>query len=299
MKTSDSHEKTPPTVRPMAAGPRGFYPTDAAQLRAKLDQMLDAAAPTPDDAPPSSPPLAIIVPHAGYSYSGPTAARAYARLRGAAFKRVIVLGPSHYERFPGAALLLADAYETPLGLCRIDLAFCQTLINTATGWAAVPGAEEQEHSVEMQIPFLQQVLVPGFKLVTALIHDYRPENCRRLADGLLRAMKSDGADADASADTLIVASTDLYHGPGAARAKQVSLLTAQAVATGDPVALATALETHEAQACGAGPMLITLNTAAPLTPHHPEILALTTSYEVAPRSEDYVVGYLSAAIARS
>ena len=75
MKTSDSHEKTPPTVRPMAAGPRGFYPTDAAQLRAKLDQMLDAAAPTPDDAPPSSPPLAIIVPHAGYSYSGPTAAR--------------------------------------------------------------------------------------------------------------------------------------------------------------------------------------------------------------------------------
>ncbi|PKO19717.1 AmmeMemoRadiSam system protein B [candidate division BRC1 bacterium HGW-BRC1-1] len=280
-----------PGVRRMVAGPRGFYPTNPVQLRAKLDQMLGDV--TPDIA---ALPLAIIVPHAGYSYSGPTAARAYALVRGAAFKRVVVLGPSHYERFPGAALLTADAYETPLGLCPVDHEFCRTLLATNTGWASVPRAEEQEHSVEMQIPFLQHVLAPGFKLVTALIHDYRPENCRRLADGLLRALQSDGA---APADTLIVASTDLYHGPGAALAMEVSRRTAQAVATGNPVEVATALESGEAQACGAGPILITLNTAAALTHHHPEILAVTTSHEVSPRSEDYVVGYLSAAIARS
>src|SRR6266487_5240967 len=105
-----------PKVRPPACAGR-FYPADATELRHMVKNLLTAAK-TPDGPAPK----AIIAPHAGYDYSGPVAASAYARLESArkTIKRVVLIGPAHYERFPGLATSSADAFFTPLGSVSVD-----------------------------------------------------------------------------------------------------------------------------------------------------------------------------------
>lgn len=182
-------------VRPSAiAG--SFYPYPRQVLEKEVNAMLDVSHPAAH--PPV--PKAIIVPHAGYIYSGSTAAFAYARLASVrnTIRRVVLLGPAHRVPVRGLALPGADAFETPLGEVLLDheaIALIAGLPQVVTSSAA----HATEHSLEVQLPFLQMVLA-DFKLVPLAVGDVTAEEVAQVLDVLW------GGD-----ETLIVISSDLSH----------------------------------------------------------------------------------------
>ncbi len=139
------------TVRPAAVA-GSFYPADRVTLQKDVETMLDAAAPPNSDIEPR----ALIVPHAGYIYSGPVAATAYSLMRRPDWerRRIVILGPSHFVRFPGLATVGATGLETPLGNLPVDVELTEIAERHPTV-AARPDAHRQEHSLEVQVPFLQ------------------------------------------------------------------------------------------------------------------------------------------------
>ncbi len=182
------------TIRePAVAGM--FYPGDSRELHAMVQQMLQKVGDV--EAPP---PKALIAPHAGYIYSGPIAASAYARLRRVreTIERVVLLGPSHRVGFPGLATSSADTFRTPLGDIPIDT-------ETVARLAALPQvrtldqAHQLEHSLEVHLPFLQESL-EHFTLVPLVVGDATAEE---VAEVLEQVWGSD--------ETLIVISSDLSH----------------------------------------------------------------------------------------
>ncbi len=146
-------------------------------------------------------PLALIVPHAGYRFSGPTAGRGYAAVRGRTYGRVIVLGPTHHVGFDGAALPDDDSWRTPLGDLPLDREALKSLAGRA-GFAVLPAAHESEHSIEIQLPFLQTALAPGFRLVPIVIGRLDAAGCRDVVKGL-KPLLGPG--------TLLVVSSDFTH----------------------------------------------------------------------------------------
>jgi AmmeMemoRadiSam system protein B/AmmeMemoRadiSam system protein A len=185
-------------LRVRAAAVAGmFYPADRGRLAADVDALLAAAARTQADAPA---PKAIIAPHAGYVYSGSVAAAAYARLRkaSATIRRVVLLGPVHRVPVRGLALPAADAFETPLGRVAIDPAAVSAIrhLPQVTQSAAV---HEQEHSLEVHLPFLQRLL-SDFAIVPLAVGDATREEVAGVLDILW-----------GGPETLIVVSSDLSH----------------------------------------------------------------------------------------
>lgn len=183
------------STRPSAVA-GSFYPFPKKELESDVNSMLDVAK----LAPCANHPKAIIVPHAGYIYSGPTAATAYASLidlRGI-IRRVILLGPVHRVPVRGLALPGVDAFETPLGRVELD----QAAINAIADMPHVvvsAAAHAKEHSLEVQLPFLQTVL-DKFKLVPLVVGDATPAEVATVLDKLW------GGE-----ETLIVISSDLSH----------------------------------------------------------------------------------------
>jgi AmmeMemoRadiSam system protein B len=186
--------------RPAVAGL--FYPADPVQLRLEIEGYLSEVAPAPAE------PKAIIVPHAGYRYSGPVAATGYAQLaslRGR-ITRVVLLGPTHYVRFRGLAASSADAYATPLGLVPLDKpALAQALECPAV--QVLDAAHLREHSLEVHLPFLQVVL-GAFQLVPLVVGQAEADETAEVLERLW-----------GGPETLIVVSSDLshYHDSAAAR----------------------------------------------------------------------------------
>jgi AmmeMemoRadiSam system protein B len=175
-----------------------FYPADPAALRSAVRELLRAATtPGAESAPVSK---AVIVPHAGYIYSGPVAARAYARLaplRGRV-ERVVLLGPSHRVALRGLALSSADAYDTPLGRVELDAAAAHSLAGLPQV-KVLDAAHAMEHSLEVHLPFLQEVL-GSFRLIPLVAGDATPDEVAAVLERLW------GGD-----ETLIVISSDLSH----------------------------------------------------------------------------------------
>ncbi len=168
-------------VRPAAVA-GSFYPADPLELRETVARLLAAA-------PPGPPPKAMIVPHAGYVYSGPVAASAYRRIAGEKISRVVLLGPSHFVYLRGVALPAAGAMRTPLGDVAVD----------DPGLRRDARAHASEHSLEVQLPFLQSVL-PAFRLVPLAVGDGGPEEIAAALEPLW-----------GGAETLVVVSSDLSH----------------------------------------------------------------------------------------
>jgi AmmeMemoRadiSam system protein B len=178
-----------------AAVAGSFYPADPGALHGVLQEMLDAAPP----APGNSIPKALIVPHAGYVYSGPVAAAAYARLRPGhdRFQRVVLLGPCHCVAFRGLAASSAAAFRTPLGGVPLDRASIDALQHPAV--SVIDAAHRSEHSLEVQLPFLQAVLA-SFMLVPLVVGDAEPGDVAAVIDLLW-----------GGPETLVVVSSDLSH----------------------------------------------------------------------------------------
>ncbi len=190
-----------PTIRQPVCADNRWYPRDAAHLRFVLDELFANVSPPAD----AGELLALIAPHAGIQFSGQTAAHAYRRLEGAAFRRVVLLGPSHFQDFGAPAVNRADFFETPLGEVPVDASLLRDLrakldLNLV--------AQDREHSLEMQLPFLQRQLKNFSILPVMMSHPFylygiRAQNeCEALAHALAPLTNQ---------DTLLVASSDLSH----------------------------------------------------------------------------------------
>ena len=208
-----------------------FYPADAAQLHTDIQSMLASTELT------GAAPKALIVPHAGYIYSGPVAATAFAQLESirSTVTRVILLGPCHRVPLRGLATSSADYFETPLGRVKIDRDAISLI-------AAMPQVEEfdlthqQEHSLEVQLPFLQEVL-DEFSLVPLVVGDTSAEEVSAVLEMLW------GGE-----ETLVVISSDLSHYHDYNTARAMDNETCQAIEEMNPAAI------HYDQACGRNPV---------------------------------------------
>ncbi len=202
------------TRPPAVAGT--FYPADPTALRSEIEGYLSVAAPA--DAAPK----ALIVPHAGYVYSGPVAASAYARLRNAAdaIDRVVLVGPAHYVLLSGIAAPGADAFETPLGRIPLDRDGLASILELP--WVSIDDeAHRREHSLEVQLPFLQEVL-GAFSLIPLAVGEASPAQVSAVLDRLW-----------GGPETLIVISSDLSHYHSDATARRMDAATAAAIEGGD------------------------------------------------------------------
>jgi hypothetical protein len=203
-----------PIVRPAAVAGL-FYPGDPDELSAALEALL--AEP---HAPPQLP-KALIVPHAGYIYSGAVAGQAYGSLGSVArsLRRVVLLGPSHHEWFRGLAVPAVEAFATPLGVMRVDAVAVSKLCELpAVVVSDAPHA--LEHSLEVQLPFLQR-LAPAAEIVPLVAGDATPAEVETVIDALW-----------GGAETLIVVSSDLSHDHPYGTAQALDAATAQAILDG-------------------------------------------------------------------
>ena len=226
---------TATTIRPPAVA-GAFYPGDPASLRDDLASCL-AVPPAPTSAP-ATPGLlkAVIVPHAGYVYSGGTAGRAYALLAPLAgrIRRVVLLGPCHRVSVRGLAAPTVQAFATPLGSIPLDRAALDALADLPQVVAS-DAAHAQEHSLEVQLPFLQTVL-GEFKLVPLAVGQ---TGAAEVAQVIARLW--------GGPETLIVISSDLSHFHGYAEAQKIDHATADHILALDQL-------TSFDQACGALPI---------------------------------------------
>lgn len=250
----------PPAVAGM------FYPGDPDTLSTTVDNLLAESA-----GPADSQPKALIVPHAGYIYSGATAATAYATLApwAASIRRVILLGPTHRVAVEGIALPEAEAFATPLGTIRLD-AQAITVIASLPQIVFSDKVHAFEHSLEVHLPFLQRVL-RQFTLVPLAVGHAGPEAVAEVLDLLW-----DGPE------TLIVVSSDLSHFLPYSTAQQVDSNTCRHILQLDT-------DIHPEQACGAFP-INGLLLAARRRGLKPELLGLCNSGDTA-GDKGRVVGY--------
>lgn len=286
-----------PKLRP--AGVAGsFYPADAAALAAMMDDML---------AHVSQPALegqlvAVVVPHAGFPYSGPVAAYTYAALRGRKFARVVVIAPSHYESFDFTSVYEGDGYVTPLGTVRVDKSFAEKLTRMSSsiqlserGHAAT--AHGAEHAIEVQLPWLQHVL-GEFALVPIVMGGQSYESSRALGVALAKLMEQEHAQApagSAEADTLIVASSDLSHYHSYADAEVIDHKTLSAFAGWDYFTMSRNFGTRVWEACGGAPIVAAMIAAERMGAKQARVLRYANSGDV---TSDHarVVGYSAAAL---
>ena len=265
-------------VRPAAFAGR-FYTADRARLAAEIDGYLDAAAPA---VPPSGTVVALIAPHAGYVYSGPTAAAAYAFVRGSAVDTVVIVGPSHRFAFEGVSVWPDGGFETPLGVARVDAALAGELARAARSRFR-PEAFAEEHSVEVQVPFVQRAL-PGASIVPVVMGRQTGPTVRAFAAALARSCKG--------RRVLVVASTDLSHFLPERRAKATDADTAALIAAMKTETIIRRTEAGDNIMCGGGPVAAALLYAGKAGRARVEILGRTDSSAFG----GPVVGYLAAAV---
>ncbi|WP_051538623.1 AmmeMemoRadiSam system protein B [Prolixibacter bellariivorans] len=205
---------------PVAAG--RFYSGSPNTLQKEVHEFLQAGTPLPE----SERLLGLIVPHAGYVFSGGTAGKCYARIpEENSIERVVLLGSSHYASFHGASVYNIGNYETPLGVVPVDLEISETLIANNELFSFHPAAHTEEHSLEVQLPFLQERLKSDFRIIPILLGHVHPKECKLIADELVSL---------ANEQTLFVISTDLSHYPGYEDAQSADAETIDGITSGEP-----------------------------------------------------------------
>jgi AmmeMemoRadiSam system protein B/AmmeMemoRadiSam system protein A len=282
--------------QPAVAGQ--FYPADAKTLTAMIDSMLAGAEVS---AIPGTL-VGIQVPHAGYPFSGPTAARAFKLLQawgqspghwsdtGDCPPSVVMLGTSHRVILDKAAVYASGSWHTPLGDVAVDEALAKEILAQDEFLADMSGAHAQEHSIEVEVPFLQRVL-GNFKIVPIMLLQPTFEQCERVGKAVAKAAKGK--------NVLLVASSDLYHGESYDEANRVDSVTVGLMAKFDPQALHAALERNEAQACGGNAVTAMMVAAREMGADTAVVLAKTNSNDVTGERGGYCVGYSAVAFVAS
>jgi len=272
-------------VRPPAVAGL-FYSLSSGELRSSVNELLAGARGDVIDEPPEN--ISIIIsPHAGYLYSGFTAAHAYSLLHKHQFKTVIVISPSHREYFEGLSVFSGKAYSTPLGEIEIDGEIRRKFMRSAGKFAVESQlGHKTEHAVEVQLPFLQETL-GDFQLVSVVMGDQKREYCTALGKVLSEFV--------GDPDILLVASSDLSHYYDYETANVMDEICIQDIQRLDAEALADDLENRRCEACGGGTIVACLQAAKSEGLSKASILYHCNSGDTS-GDKSAVVGYLSAVI---
>ena len=226
----------------------------------------------------------LISPHAGYRYSGSTAAYGFALLAGAKYKTVVIVSPSHREYFDGVSVYAGDAYSTPLGTVTVDDTLRESLLRACHVVTASDVGHGEEHAVEVQLPFLQHVL-PVFSLLPIVIGHQSAEYCFALGEALGSIVRDE--------KVLLLASTDLSHYYPSNVADELDRVMIDDVERFDYNRLMADLEEGKTEACGGGPTVAVMAALQKLGARNMEILHHCNSGDVTGDTRS-VVGYLSA-----
>jgi len=272
-----------PVLSPAVAG--SYYPSDPQELKTLADSLLTQAN---QAAEIKGPPRVLIVPHAGWAYSGPTAATAFKTLQGHSYERVIILGSSHQAAFTYVSIYPAGLWETPLGRVEVDQTWANQLASRDPLLVLDAQVQQSEPTLEVELPFLQTVL-SNFKIVPILLGQIDRDSEQQLVQSLAALMDS---------STLLVVSSDLAHYPSASVAEEVDAQTTGAILTGEVGEFDQAINQALAQgypnlvtcACGARAIQVGMEVAKQLNLSPWQLLALTHSGEVMGDREQ-VVGY--------
>ena len=275
--------------RPAVAG--AFYPGSSRELTATVDKYL-ADAETKEL---QGELIALIAPHAGYVYSGHVAGHAYKQLQGKSIDTVVLVGPSHRYPVRGAAVSDSGAFQTPLGTVEIDEELASELIKQERRITSAPQVHDDEHCLEVHLPFLQRVL-QQFKIVPILMYDFSDANCKMLSQALSSCLNGKNA--------LLVASTDLCHYPNYEEAKKADSIVVSAISKFDPDLLRRDTDEYmrkpirnlHCMLCGTGAVITVMQVAKQLGANAVEILKYANSGDVPFGDKSQVVGYLAAAI---
>ncbi|MCX5811327.1 MAG: AmmeMemoRadiSam system protein B [Proteobacteria bacterium] len=268
--------------KPVYAG--SFYPADRDALEKKIDDFLKEAESKVEKV--NSPLIGIMVPHAGYEYSGEVASYAYSQLRGRHYKTVIIIGSSHRMPFRGISIYPSGAWETPLGKVEIDQKVAQRLMEQCKAIKVFSPAFEQEHSLEVQLPFLQKTL-KSFRIVPLLIGSMNTDDYRTLSDALVKILRQNPKE------TLIVVSSDMSHYHTYNQANQMDKPALKEIEALNTDKLFDGLNNGEYELCGAQGVIALLMASKTLNAEA-KTLRYANSGDVT-RDKGRVVGYGSVA----
>jgi AmmeMemoRadiSam system protein B len=265
-----------------------WYPGQAKILASSVNGYIEAAS-LPEI---SGDIIAVIAPHAGYRYSGPVAGHAFAAVRGFSPELVAIVSPMH-QPYPQPLLTSAhQAYQTPLGSISIDHDAVNTLdehLQKKLGFGLSTIREDREHSLEIELPFLQQALVGAFRLIPVMVRDQNPTVVQALGLALANTLEE--------RNTLLVASTDLSHFYPQEIANKLDQAMLQRIEAFDPLAVLRAEEQGKAFACGRGAVAAILWAAEALGADTVTIVNYATSGDVS-GDKSQVVGYGAAVVTR-
>ncbi|MBN1223384.1 MAG: AmmeMemoRadiSam system protein B [Candidatus Aminicenantes bacterium] len=266
--------------KPVCAG--SWYDQRKEVLSGQLDSFLERAE---IQGVPTDSIMGIVVPHAGYAYSGQVAAHAYRLVQGKDYETVIIVGTSHRFGFNGCSIYLQGGYQTPLGIAEVDEDLAGSL-SKSTGFRYIADAHREEHSVEMQVPFVQKVL-PGAKIVPIVMGIPSKKTISALANGFAETL--------VGRNVLIIASTDLSHFLSKEKANSVDKETIALIEALDVEKIIKKLGRNENIMCGGGPVSSMILFAKKAGNPHGQVLKYMDSSQVG-GAEDRVVGYVSAAV---
>ncbi len=261
-----------------------WYPGDPTALAAELDSHLRRV----NMAPHPGRLVGVVSPHAGLRYSGAVAAYAHAPLRGLKNVTAVLVGPSHRFAYAGVALWARGAFETPLGQIPIDEELAGALLAASPLVLDAPRPHVEEHSLEMQLPFLQHVC-PGLQIVPALMGAQGEAEIDAMAEALAAAVPR------SKRRVILVASSDLSHYHPAATANALDALVAEDVGRFDPAALQARVSRNPEHACGGGPTVAVMKASLALGARLSRVLRYADSGDAGERNKERVVGYLAAA----
>ncbi|MBE3132430.1 MAG: AmmeMemoRadiSam system protein B [Acidobacteria bacterium] len=263
-----------------------FYPASAAALQQAIQAYLrDALPPKPER------PVAMVVPHAGYVFSAQIAADAFRQAGAHKYDVVVIMGANHSAAgFDRIAILPGTGFRTPLGVVEIDRGVADSLIREDADCIFDQAAHAKEHSVEVQVPFVQQVF-PGVKIVPVVVGVQDAAACIRFGRALAKVLKD--------RQPLIIASSDLSHYPSAREAPEVDRRTLEAIASLNPntfrkeadAGMARGVPELVTTACGSAPIMAAMTAASGLGATRGVVVSYANSADVAVGDPRRVVGY--------
>jgi AmmeMemoRadiSam system protein B/AmmeMemoRadiSam system protein A len=261
-----------------------FYPADKKELRETVEDFLAKA----EKGPRNGKLIALVSPHAGYRFSGQVAAYGYKEIKDSGIKKVILIGPSHHSAFKGASVYTKGSFRTPLGDVKIDETLAAGLLDEKADIRFYPEAYEKEHSIEVQLPFLQTVL-KDFTIVPILIGSPTKQTFEHLISGLTDMLDE---------KTLIIASSDLSHYHDYTRAKDMDGKIISAIERLSVMDVAQLLQNGEAELCGSFPVVIAMEAAKRYGATVGTVFNSANSGDVT-GEKDKVVGYASVGLFKS
>ena len=265
-----------------------WYPADPHRLADQVDRYIQDAKPPPVKGEV----VGVMVPHAGHLYSGPVAGYAFATLKGLRPEIVIIISPMHYAYQAPLITTAHSSYKTPLGEIQVDMELLDALdelLFQKLGYRMERLVEDEEHSLEIELPFLQRVIPGEFRLLPVMVRDPSHHVIQVLGEALAKIINGKSA--------VFVASTDLSHFYPEQVAKQLDREVLRNVESLDPEGVLTVEEEGRGFACGRGALAAVLWAVKELGVDHAQVLRHATSGDV---TGDYsrVVGYASAVFTR-